>query len=398
MTDHPVRPARVLIVAGEASGDLHAAGLMQAMLAGGAAMGAGPLEFLGIGGPRMRAAGLRPLADAEALGVTGILEVIGSFGRIWSAFRAVTAPLANPAHRPDLVILVDYPDFNLRVARRAHRAGVPVLYYISPQVWAWRRGRVRQIARVVDRMLVILPFEEEFYRAAGVAVEFVGHPLLDMVRAGRNRDQTLRPIGIDPRRPVVALLPGSRRNEVRAHLPAMLGAFRLLRQEFRDLQAVLPLAPTLDRAEVEAEVRRLALPADRPLVVAEDRYDLVAATDAAVVASGTATLETALLGVPMVIVYRVNPVTYVMARLLSRVPHIGMPNLIAGKRVVPELVQGECRPETIARELRRILTDPPAAAATRRALLEVRGRLGSPGAAARAATAAWDMIAAARKT
>ncbi len=412
------QPARVLIVAGEASGDLHAGSLMEAMTAAGrpggvpavaaaespggvpgvAAAGRQPPEFLGIGGPRMRAAGLRPLADAEALGVTGILEVIGSIGRIWAAFRAVTAPLGDPASRPDLVVLVDYPDFNLRVARRAKRAGVPVLYYISPQVWAWRGGRVRQIARIVDRMLVILPFEAEIYRAAGVPVEFVGHPLLDLVHTGRTRDQTLRPIGIDPHRPVVALLPGSRRNEVRAHLPAMIGAYRLLREEFRDLQAVLPLAPTLDRRDLEDQVRSLAAPPDRPLVVADDRYDLVAASDAAVVASGTATLETALLGVPMVIVYRVNPVTYLLARFLSRIPHIGMPNLIAGERVVPELVQNDCRPETIARELRRFLTDPPVAEATRRALLQVRGRLGRPGAAARAAAAAWDMIATARRS
>jgi lipid-A-disaccharide synthase len=405
----PSRPARILIVAGEASGDLHAGRLMEAMRAGAAMTTSGPggtqpagaasaaVEFVGIGGPRMRAAGLRPLADAEALGVTGVLEVLGSLGRIWAAYRAVTAPLADPDGRPDLVILVDYPDFNLRVAGRAHRAGVPVLYYISPQVWAWRRGRVKRIARIVDRMLVILPFEEAIYREAGLAVQFVGHPLLDIVRAERTRDQTLRPIGVDPRRPVIALLPGSRRNEIQAHLPPMIGAFGILRGEFRDLQAVLPLAPTLDRKEMEDHVRALApAAADRPLVTTEDRYDLVGAADAAVVASGTATLETALLGVPMVIVYRVNALTYLLARLLSSVPHIGMPNLIAGERVVPELVQGDCRPETIAAALRRILTDPPAAAATRRTLLAVRSRLGSPGAAARAAAAAWDMIAARR--
>ena len=421
-------PARVLIVAGEASGDLYAGLLMRAMAEAGAAgpriaaaaaeePAAGPgraVEFTGVGGPAMRAAGLRPLGDASVLGVTGVLEVAAAFGAIWRAYGLARAALRSAAGRLDLVILIDYPDFNLRLARHARRAGVPVLYFISPQVWAWRSGRVRQIARVVDRMLVILPFEEEFYRRAGVPVRFVGHPLLDLVGATRTRDQVLRPLGLDSRRPTVALLPGSRRNEIDAHLPAMLGAGRLLRDEFRDLQFVLPIAPTLDAAAIAGRVRRGSGPAegDReagsgrgaagraaafpgwpPVTVTEGRYDVVAAADAAVVASGTATLETALLGVPMVIVYRMNPLTYFLARAVSRVPHIGMANLIAGERVVPELVQGACSPAAIARELRAILVDPKAAERMRAGLAGVRRRLGEPGAIGRVAAAAWDMIA-----
>ncbi len=352
------------------------------------------LRFVGTGGPAMLGAGLEPLGDAESLGVTGLFEVVVKLPAIWGVFRRACDVLASPDDRPDLVLLIDYPDFNLRLANKARRAGVPVVYFVSPQVWAWRRGRVRQIAANVDRMLVILPFEEEFYRRAGVPVEFVGHPLVDLVRASRTRDQTLGPLGLDPRRPTVALLPGSRHNEIDAHLPPMVGAAGLLREEFRDLQFLLPIAPTVEVNEMRQ--RLLTLGPDRLgiVLVTEVRYDALAACDAAVVASGTATLETALLGVPMVVVYRVNPLTFALASAFSDVPHIAMPNLIVGRRVVPELVQRACRPEPIASELRRILTDPRVTADMRRSLAEVRARLGSPGAIDKAARASWGMIGA----
>jgi lipid-A-disaccharide synthase len=361
----------------------------------------------------MAAAGLEPLADAARIGVTGVLEVLGSLGEIWRAFRSARAVLRRRVDRPDLVILIDYPDFNLRLARHARRLGVPVLYFVSPQIWAWRRGRLRSIAERVDRMLVILPFEEEIYRRAGVPVEFVGHPLVDRVRPERTREQVLRPLGLDPQCPTIALLPGSRRNEIRTLLPDLIGAARLLKEEFVDLQFVLPVAPTLDGREVQDLIAvatersrgrmrggyasprpARADPAPRPVLVEGGYYDLVAAADAAVVASGTATLETALLGIPMVIVYRVNRLTYTLARLVSEAPpHIGMANLIAGERVVPELVQEECRPERIAAEVRAILTDPGTSERMRRDLRSVRDRLGAPGAIDRAASAAWSMIA-----
>jgi len=387
-------PARVLISAGEASGDLYGGLLMQAMAAAGAASpGAGTaVEFAGIGGPAMRVAGLRPVADASVMGVTGFVEVLARFGDIWKAFRATCDRLRRRETRPDLAILIDYPDFNLRLARRCRAAGVPVLYFISPQVWAWRRGRVATMAGVVSKMLVILPFEEAIYRAAGVAVEFIGHPLLDLASASRTPRQERARLGLDPNRPLVALLPGSRGNEVASHLAPMLGAAARLGAEFRDLQFVMPVAPTFDRREIDARITAVVGRGARPVLVTDDRYDAVAAADCAVVASGTATLETALLGVPMVIVYRVNPITYLVARFLSRLPHIGMPNLIAGRRVVPELVQRDCTPERIASEVRAILTDPARAAAARQGLAEVRGRLGKPGAIGRAAAAAWDII------
>jgi len=391
--------ARVLIVAGEASGDLYGSLLIRAMSETPDEISAG-VRFTGVGGPAMRAAGLRPLGDAASLGVTGFLEILGNVGAIWRAYRQARDVLSS-AQRPDLVLLIDYPDFNLRLAKRAKSAGVPVLYFVSPQIWAWRKGRVRQIASVVDRMLVILPFEEEIYRRAGVPVEFVGHPLLDLVHAERSREQTLRPLGLDPDRPTIALLPGSRRNELRAHVPVMLDAARRLREEFRDVQFLVPIAPTVSTDEVESIVRAETSRVGGPgatladidcRLVREARYDALASCDAVVAASGTATLETALLGIPMVIVYRMNPLTFALARLMSDVPHVGMPNLIAGKRVAPELVQGDCTGERIAIELRRILTDPRVASEMRQAWSGVRDRLGRPGAIARVAAAAWDMI------
>jgi lipid-A-disaccharide synthase len=348
----------------------------------------------------MREAGLEAIAGAEAMGVTGLIEWISSFPAIAGAYRGARRALESRSARPDLVILIDYPDFNLRLAAHARRAGIPVLYFVSPQVWAWRRGRVKQIARLVDRMLVILPFEEAIYREASVPVEFVGHPLLDIVHAGETRARTLRPLGLDARTPTVALLPGSRRNELNEHLPPMLGAAVLLAREFKDVQFLIPVAPTLPADQVERTCRELlSRSGDRPdrggirwALVRERRYDAVAASDVAAVASGTATLETALLGVPMVIVYKMNRLTHLLARLVSDLPHIGMPNLIAGERVVPELVQGECRPDRIAIELRRILTDPGIAAGIRRGLEAVRSKLGQPGAIGRAAASAWDMM------
>jgi len=393
----------ILIVAGEASGDLYGSLLMQAMRGGrfdpgtaagplpGEAEAAPPVRFTGVGGAAMRSAGLLPLGDADAMGVTGFLEVLGSAGAIWRSYRAARA-LLRSADRPDLVILIDYPDFNLRLAAHAQRARVPVLYFVSPQVWAWRRGRVRGIATNVDRMLVILPFEEEFYRRAGVPVEFVGHPLLDILAVTSTRDQVLRPLGLDPRRPTVALLPGSRRNELRAHLGVMLGAAGRLREEFRDLQFLLPIAPTLSASKVEEAIRAERTGVHDCVLVTDGRYEALSACDAAVVASGTATVETALLQVPMVVVYRMNAITFAIARLLSHVPHVAMPNLIAGERVIPELIQGDCTPERIAAELRRILIDPQVSGSMRQALSSVRTRMGRPGAIGRVASTAWDMI------
>ena len=302
---------RVLIVAGEASGDLYGGLLMRAMREGSSAessavahtaaiapVGEPPvlgIEFAGIGGASMRAAGLQPVADASALGVTGLFEVAGRFASIWKAYRACGRMLASREARPDLAILIDYPDFNLRLAKRARRAGVPVLYFISPQVWAWRKGRLKSMPGLVDKMLVILPFEEALYREAGVPVEFIGHPLLDLVRPDRTPRQTRALLGLDAQAPVVALLPGSRRNELLAHVPPMIEAARILKAEFRDLQFLMTIAPTFNRREVgngadsraDHSLRPAAGAGGEAIATMRSRRPSVAA----IVASGTATLD-----------------------------------------------------------------------------------------------------------
>jgi lipid-A-disaccharide synthase len=290
---------------------------------------------------------------------------------------------------PDLLILVDFAEFNLALAGVAHRRGVRVLYYISPQVWAWRRRRIRKIARRVDRLAVVFPFEASLYAGSGARAEFVGHPLLDRVRPSRSRAETLARHGLDPAKRLVALLPGSRPKEMHLILPAMAEAAERL-VERGDVQCALALADTLSPADIAATMRGRPLAAT---VVEGDTYDLVHASDLVLVASGTATLETALLERPMVIVYRAAPLTYALARRLVSVPFIGMPNLIARRAVVPELIQHDATGERIAAEATRLLDDPGLRAITTSALADLRRQLGGGGAARKAAAIAAEMLA-----
>ncbi len=378
----PDRPCRVLMVAGEASGDMHGADLLAALrehVPG--------LDVVGIGGEELRRAGMRTMVDAGEVATVGLTVATGRLRSLLRAYRALARRLREEP--PDLCVLVDFPEFNLRLARVAKRAGVPVLYYIGPQVWAWRRGRVRKIARRVDRLAVVFPFEPELYAPHLRGVEFVGHPLLDRVRVTRGREETLRAHGLDPARRTVVLLPGSRLSEIDHLLPHLLEAVRLLGRS-GDCQFPLALAHTLPRAEVEGRVARagVAVP-----VVEGDTYNLVAAADVALVASGTATLECALLECPMVIVYRMASVTYALARLLVRgVRYVGMPNIVAGHEVVPELLQARVTGPRIAAAARGILEDPVRRAAIVEDLREVRRRLGRGGAAGRAAAMALEML------
>jgi lipid-A-disaccharide synthase len=286
-------------------------------------------------------------------------------------------------------VLIDFPDFNLRLARLAKGLRIPVLYYVSPQVWAWRKGRVRQIARWVDHMAVIFPFEAAFYERQGVRATFVGHPLLESVRACTDRTTALTRIGLDPGKPTIALLPGSRRAEVRRHLPVMRAAATLLCGE-RPVQFVCVRASTIDAAEIDDAM------ADTPLnipIVHEDRYEAIHAADLAWAASGTVTLETALLGKPMIVLYRLSWLSYLVARLLVRVDHIGMVNLIAGERLVPELIQSDANPARMAAESRVLLDDAALRAGITAKLATLRQRLGGPGAAERVADLAIGMMA-----
>ncbi len=371
----------VLLVAGEASGDMHGADLVTALRARRP-----DARVRGIGGARLRAAGMDTLVDAHAIATMGFVESRDRLGALWRAYRTMRRIVRE--EKPDLVILIDFAEFNLALAGVAARVGVPVLYYISPQVWAWRRGRVRKIARRVSRLAVVFPFEVPLYAGTGVRADFVGHPLLDRVRATRDRAAVVAAHGFDPAKRLVALLPGSRPKEMQLLLPAMAAAASRLAAR-GDCQCVLALADTLSHADIAVSMRGAALPMP---VVSGETYDLVHASDAVIVASGTATLETALLERPMVIVYRSAPLTFALARRLVSVPFIGMPNLIAGRAVVPELLQDDVTPERIVAEVARFLDDPAHAAATTRALAGVRHALGEGGAAERAAAIAAEML------
>lgn len=378
----PDRPRRLLLVAGEASGDLHAADLVRTLRASFP-----DLEVFGLGGERLREAGMHTVADANDVATVGLTQAAGRLRTLWRAYRALARRLReNP---PDLCVLVDFPEFNLRLARLAKRAGVPVLYYIGPQVWAWRRGRVRKIARRVDRLAVVFPFEPALYEGQRADVEFVGHPLLDRVRATRGRDETLRAHGLDPDRRTVVLLPGSRPSEIAYLLPPLLDAVRRLAADPR-LQFPLALAHTLSATEMRERIRAAGVDVR---VVEGDTYNLVAAADVALVSSGTATLECALLERPMVIVYRLGPLSYGLGRVLVRgVRWIGMPNIVAGRQVVPELLQRQASGTRIAAAARAILDDPARHARIVEDLREVRRRLGRGGAAGRAAAIAAEML------
>ncbi len=371
----------VLLVAGEASGDLHGADLVAALRTRRP-----DVRIRGIGGDHLRAAGMDTLVDAHTLSTMGLVEARDRLGVLWRAYRRMRRIVRE--EKPDLVILIDFAEFNMALAGVAKRSAVPVLYYISPQVWAWRRGRVRKIARRVSRLAVVFPFEVPLYEGSGVRADFVGHPLLDRVRVGRDRAATFAAHGFDAAKRLVALLPGSRQKEMHLLLPAMAEAAARLAAR-GDTQCVLALADTLSDADVAVSMRGAALPFP---VVRGATYDLVHASDAVIVASGTATLETALLERPMVIAYRTEPLTYALARRLVSVPFIGMPNLIAGRGVVPELIQDDATADRMAAEVARFLDDPAYAAETRRALADVRQALGGGGAAERAAAIAAEML------
>ena len=373
---------RIMIVAGEASGDLHGSNLVKA------ALRLDPeLAFIGIGGPRMRQEGVNVLVDASAMAVVGLVEVISHAGVIHKAFTLLKRIIRTDP--PDLLILIDYPDFNLMLAGVARKAGVKVLYYISPQVWAWRVGRVKKIARLVDRMAVVFPFEVPFYEKERVPVEFVGHPLVDTVRPILSVAEAHRAFGTDPARRTIGLFPGSRKEEVRVHLPLILESAAILKGRFPDLQFILLLASTLDRSGVETHLGACEVPVT---VVAEKGYDVMQVCDAAISVSGTVTLELALMGVPMVIIYRVSPLTYLIGKRLVRVDNIGLCNIVAGERVVQELIQSDASPERISDEITRIITEPCCSETMKSKYMKMRDILGGGGCSEKVAEIISEMI------
>lgn len=376
-----------MIVSGEASGDMHGARLVRAM------RDLSPeLCFCGMGGTELRAAGVEILYDAHKLAVVGITEVISHLGDILAARRALIRRMREG--RPALLILIDYPDFNLLLAAKARKLGIPIFYYISPQVWAWRKGRTGKIGRLTDRIAVILPFEKEFYDGYGIKVDFVGHPLVDGVRTSMKKADFLRQHHIPENNTLIGLLPGSRSKEIRNLLPDFLQAAALLADRVKkECTFLLPRAASIPEAllrehGVSEFHNRLDI-----RVISENRYDLMAACDAVVAASGTVTLELALLNVPAVVTYRVSPRTYRIGRLLVRnVKYFSLVNLIGDKKIIPELLQDEVTPERIAGELAQMLTDGPARQNILAGLAEVRHRLGGPGASERAAKIALECM------
>jgi lipid-A-disaccharide synthase len=369
-----------MISCGEPSGDLYAGALATELLR------LDPTTtIVGLGGRRLRDAGATLTAEFSGLSVTGLLEVARLLPRTYATYRRLVREAR--AHRPDVFVAIDFPDFNFVLARAIRKLGVPVVYYISPQLWAWRRGRMKTMARIADRVLVIFPFEEPIYREAGIPVEWVGHPLLDMTPVSGSRAEFLSALGLDAARPVIALLPGSRRNELQAILPDLVRAATLVRQRLPSAQFIVARAPHLSDS-LFASLGGLHGGA----AILEGRTDeVLAAADVALVASGTVTVQAALHGCPMVVVYRLSSLTYRLGKPFVHVDTYAMANLVAGRRVVPELIQDEFTPERVADEALRVLTDSAHAAAVRRDLGEVRARLGTPGASRRAAQAVLDV-------
>jgi len=377
----------LLLSAGDASGELHTAPFVEAFR-----RRVPDARFLGLGGTEMEKAGVELVVHQRELAIGGLVEVLRDARRIVSAWRRMKRALETSG--ADLVVLVDSPDFNIPLARRAKKAGIPVLYFISPQVWAWRRRRIGKIARRVDRMAVIFPFEKEVYAKAALQVDFVGHPLVDRlggIALQPSRQEMRRSLGLDPGDYLVVMLPGSRRNEVRAGLSLHLEAARALHVRDPRVHFAIAVAPSIPRPSVERAIAEAGLPSLLSIQVFEGRtYELLRAADVALAKPGTVTVEISLLGTPMVVAARANPLTAFLARRVVRLSSVAMPNLIVGAPVVPEFLQGEAQPERIALALAELL-EGPARELQLAQLARVRERLGSGGAAERAAAIAEEM-------
>jgi lipid-A-disaccharide synthase len=364
-----------MLVAGEASGDLHGAALCRALRAERPGC-----RLFGMGGARMASAGMELLVDVTAAAATGASEAVGRVPMLYRAYRRLRAVLQG-AGRPRVLVVIDFPEFNLCLARAARRAGVPVVYFIPPQIWAWRGGRVKTIRRRVSLVLAVFPFEPAIYRRASVPVEFVGHPVLDAVVGAPDRATARRELGLEEHARVVGLLPGSRREEVARTLPLMRAAAAGVAARRPEVRFLLALAPTVAAADV-----RRHLGAAPPIeIVSDGAYAVMRASDLLLVTSGTATLEAGVLGTPMVVCYQLSRLSALVARLLIRVPWFSLPNLTLGRAVVPELFQEAASSESLGREVQRLLETPGALAAQRAALGQLARELGEPGVGARAA-------------
>ncbi|MBT3921789.1 MAG: lipid-A-disaccharide synthase [Nitrospina sp.] len=358
-----------LIVAGEASGDLHGSSLVSALK-----ILQPHARFSGMGGARMREAGVETLFGIERMGTVGVIEVLGEFDHYYKVYRSLMKEIASRKY--DAVILIDYPTLNLRLAKQGRRFDCPVFFFISPQIWAWRKGRIKEIRESVSKMFVILPFEEKLYLDAGVDAEFLGHPFIDMVHPTRSREESREKYFQNPEVKIVGLLPGSRMNEVNSLLEVMVQAAEKIRSELGSCQFLLPIADSID-----PEIIRERL-GTNPLgiqLIQGETYDVMNSCDTLIIASGSATLEAGILGCPMVIVYKLNPLTYWLARLLVKIPLVGLVNIVAEEEVATELIQGKVTAKNISEEVLALLRAPEKEQAVRKRLLKIRDSLGEPG-------------------
>lgn len=372
----------VLFSAGESSGDRHAAHMFEDMRKLQPAV-----RGLGMGGRAMRAAGIDIRFDSSGIGVIGLVEILKHYGEIRRALTVMKALIET--EKPDLLVCVDYKEFNLKLAQFAKRHGVKVLFYVSPQVWAWRPGRVKTYGKAIDMMAVIFPFETPYYEAENVPVRYVGHPSVDKVHPQRTlaEDQTL--FGLADGRPVVGLMPGSRANEIKRMLPVMLAAVQQLAARYPDCQFLLPQADSVDDDVLAAYLSACAVPIQ---VVKQQTYDVIQCCDAIMTTSGTASLEIALLGVPMVIAYRLSPLTYWLGKQLVKIPFIGLPNIVAGKRIATELIQHDANADNLAREIERLLFDREARETAMLELQRVKTLMGEGGGSHNMALLALEML------
>ena len=358
-----------LIIAGEASGDIHGANLAQALL------DIYPkARFTGMGGARMRVAGVNTLFDIERMGTVGLVEIFSEFGHYFKVYCALRKEIAS--NKYTAVILIDYPTLNLRLARYSRKHDCPVYYFISPQVWAWRKGRITDIRKSVHKMFVVLPFEEKIYQEAGVDAEFLGHPFIDIVHPTRSREENLKQFSLDSNKKTVGLLPGSRMNEINSLLDEMLGAAKKIKNEICQCQFLLPIAESIDPVIIRKKLGHNPLGIK---IIKDETYNVMNSCDALIIASGSATLEAGIIGCPMVIIYKLSPLTYWLALMLINTPFYGLVNIVAEEKVAPELIQKKANAKNIASEILKILKNPEYCHEIKNRLLLVRKNLGRPG-------------------
>ncbi len=379
-----LKPLKILFSAGESSGDQHAANMFLELKTQQP-----DIKGLGMGGAKMAQAGIDIRYDSANIAVIGVVEVIKHYAEIRRALKLMQQLVAT--ERPDLLVCVDYKEFNFKLARYAKQQGIKVLFYVSPQVWAWRPGRVVAYGKVIDMMAVIFPFETAYYDAENVPVRYVGHPSVDKVHAQRSKDEDLARFGLDKNQPVVGLLPGSRANEIKRMLPVMLAAAEKVQAGLPECRFILPQADSISDALLEDYTRQSPL---KITVIKNQPYDVIQCCDAVMTTSGTATLEIALLTVPMVIAYKLSTLTYWLGRWLVNTPFIGLPNIVSGKRIIKELIQHEATAENLSAEVLRILTDKTYAEQMRGNLNQVKQQLGQGGGSKNMAQLALEMLSA----